>query len=264
MSIVEASNDFFPFAPSGEYGDVGLNQIRGTYDLAYTEQAKRGPVMATEIIPGYQQATKAQIAMWCRDIPLEFPIVDAGCGDGSFGKYLGLYAPCHTYFGFDVSEEGVKIGQTKNDGLLKPVVASLTHPPFEEGTVGAFVFADSLEHAPNPKETLEQVYKMLREGGNLFVSVPYPGSFRNWTQNMILQGQLGASLIATRAGFRRRQLFGKTQFQPIDHELYPQEWAELFEISGFQVEQYHTWPNSPLLRPVVTTYKTKKRNCDGS
>ncbi len=95
-------------------------------------------------------------------------ILDVGCGTGLLGRELkkkGNYV-----FGIDSSEQELAIAKTRLDGTKQLDITSdeLNLP----GSFDVLIFADILEHLPNPFFVLKRFLPLLSPGGMVIVSVP--------------------------------------------------------------------------------------------
>jgi SAM-dependent methyltransferase len=94
-------------------------------------------------------------------------VVDAGGGE-RFTKDLARYEPWFEgveYRTLDVSEA------TGPD-----IVGDIHELPFESGSVDAFLCRSVLEHVASPPKAVEEMWRVLKPGGQLFLTVPsiYP------------------------------------------------------------------------------------------
>lgn len=130
-------------------------------------------------------------------------ILDAGCGTGFAANTL---KSAGTIIGLDVSREALIPGN-KNE---IPCVGSISAIPFEDNTFDLAVALDVLEHLEHESKALLEVYRVIRPGGYLFVTVP--ACRRLWSGHDIALGhfrrysvrELNGLLI--KAGFRVRNL----------------------------------------------------------
>lgn len=118
---------------------------------------------------------------------LEPPILDIGSGVRHFkAQFSG-----QTYVRLDLNPADVP--DIVGDGMALP---------FRTASFGGVICADVLEHVPEPGRLLEEIRRVLRPGGRLFVSVPFmypyhlhPGDYYRFTE-------MGMEYVLRAAGFR--------------------------------------------------------------
>ena len=96
-------------------------------------------------------------------------VLDAGAGEGKYHQELA-----HThYVGVDLS-----IGDATWNYANLAALANLMHLPFCAASFDASVCTQVLEHVPEPAQVLAELYRVLKPGGKLFLSVP-----QSWYQH---------------------------------------------------------------------------------
>ncbi len=99
-------------------------------------------------------------------------VLDAGCGRGFFMKYVTELAPCR-YFGVDLDFEHLEIALRQNRARGASVARSLIEPlPFADDTFDKIIFSEVLEHLPDDWGGLNEIKRVLKPGGLLFLTVP--------------------------------------------------------------------------------------------
>ncbi|PWU20656.1 MAG: hypothetical protein C5B49_03940 [Bdellovibrio sp.] len=98
----------------------------------------------------------------------EGQVLDVGCGDGSFLRALPT---TYQKFGFEPSNPGQ--ASLHRAGIQTVDIFSETKRQFDLITMW-----HSLEHISNPKQTVGKLKGLLRDGGRLFISVPYRRSLQ--------------------------------------------------------------------------------------
>jgi len=102
-------------------------------------------------------------------------VLDIGCGNGF--HTLRAAGRCRYVVGFDLDERQLRVAEdlrrcrrVRNVLFLK---ASAQSPlPFPDATFDRVLFLDVLEHLVDRDRALEEVYRVLRPGGTLLLSVP--------------------------------------------------------------------------------------------
>lgn len=99
-------------------------------------------------------------------------VLDAGCGRGFFLNYLRRMSGCDLT-GIELDFPLFEIAKRELAGLnIKLVNGDITHLPFPDNTFNKIVMSEVLEHIPNDAEALRQVYRVLKPGGILALTVP--------------------------------------------------------------------------------------------
>jgi methionine biosynthesis protein MetW len=99
-------------------------------------------------------------------------VLDVGCGDGSrYTDYLiSAGAKVH---GFDVSDFAVRAARKRG---IEAQVANLDRSlPAADEAFDSAVCIEVLEHLVEPEFTAKEIYRMLKPGGSLLVTVPNVG-----------------------------------------------------------------------------------------
>ena len=122
-------------------------------------------------------------------------VVDIGCGTKPF---RGLFAGGCDYLGVDFD------GRSAAD-----LVHDLGQPlPLEDGSADVVLLSEVIEHVPDPELLLAEAARLLRPGGELFVSAPFafpihgrPYDFRRFTDYYYraLPGRLPLELVELEA-----------------------------------------------------------------
>jgi SAM-dependent methyltransferase len=142
-------------------------------------------------------------------------VLDFGCGAGDF--LLKMKSAGWDCAGIEVSDAAVEVARSHGLRVEKSLVA---YPPSSFDYVRA---NHSLEHVSRPREVLDEMYRILRPGGTLFLGVP-----TNESQNARLFGQywwyLGAPVhpvtfstrglvaLIQRVGFEPRRVSTNSDF----------------------------------------------------
>jgi SAM-dependent methyltransferase len=101
-------------------------------------------------------------------------ILDAGCGNGWVAS---LYGEGHEVVGTDISE----INLEKMAALgIRPVKHDLDEPfPFDDATYDTVVCTEVLEHVFEPDRLLREIFRVLKPGGRVILTVPNLHGLRN-------------------------------------------------------------------------------------
>jgi SAM-dependent methyltransferase len=134
-----------------------------------------------ETFSGSRQGYAANFRRWMagelRDLPPDAPVIEVGCGDGSFTLDLARHSSRVT--GIDLSA-----GQIAENIRRFPGIRFQQHDvaepfPFAEGEFEVAWCSEVLEHLFDPAFALREMHRILRPGGRLLVTVPYHGGLKN-------------------------------------------------------------------------------------
>lgn len=104
-------------------------------------------------------------------------ILEVGCGDASFTKRLAQFSK-HVS-AVDVSPKQIAINLEKYPEI-QFVAHDLAEPlPFGDNRFQAIWCSEVLEHLFDPAFALHEMYRVLKPGGFIMVTVPYHGLFKN-------------------------------------------------------------------------------------
>lgn len=90
-------------------------------------------------------------------------VLDFGCGGG----YVLNEINCKEKFGIEINESAIK--QAKTFGIK----ISEDFNDLKDNFFDVIISNSALEHVENPKEILDQCYRVLKRGGFLYLSVPH-------------------------------------------------------------------------------------------
>ncbi|HNW91089.1 MAG TPA: class I SAM-dependent methyltransferase [Bacteroidales bacterium] len=108
-------------------------------------------------------------------LPEHARILDIGCGNGDFLRYVSLCGD-HELYGIERDEEAAKRAKTKTNIHLQ--TTPLQENDYGENFFDAVTLFHVFEHLAEPRKTLEIISKILKPGGILIISFPNIGSFQ--------------------------------------------------------------------------------------
>jgi 2-polyprenyl-3-methyl-5-hydroxy-6-metoxy-1,4-benzoquinol methylase len=97
-------------------------------------------------------------------------ILDVGCGEGALASSLREAGAAHIA-GIELDTGAANIAGERLDHLVRGDVGAVSLP-FEPEQFDYVIFADVLEHLPDPERALARTLPFLRPGGRVIVSVP--------------------------------------------------------------------------------------------
>ena len=100
-------------------------------------------------------------------------ILDAGCGNGRYSRFLLKHADPDAFItAFDLSQKMLaRARQRLNSDRVSHVAADLTRLPYADAIFDAVVCGWVLEHLPDPRPGLRELARVLRPGGKLLLMV---------------------------------------------------------------------------------------------
>lgn len=139
-------------------------------------------------------ATPIAIAVqkFAASLPSGSRMLDVGCG---LKPYASMFAHSE-YIGIDVDISGRKESEKAADLVFDGI-----HIPAEDESLDAILCTEVLEHAVDPAALVAEMFRVLRSGGRLCITVPFiwglhelPYDFRRFTPN-------GLARLVEAAGF---------------------------------------------------------------
>jgi ubiquinone/menaquinone biosynthesis C-methylase UbiE len=130
---------------------------------------------------GSNQGYAPNLRRWMKDelrtVLRTAPVLEVGCGDGSFTTNLAEQFSSVT--GIDISAS-----QIADNKARLPHITFRQHDvsqrfPFPDGSFEVVWCSEVLEHLFDPAFALREMHRILRPGGRLLVTVPYHGRFKN-------------------------------------------------------------------------------------
>jgi len=112
------------------------------------------------------------------EIQKEDIVLDIGCGPGAYLEHIKqkINSSC---FGIDISPDAVVKRSKKN-----LAVADMRYLPFKCGTFTKIFSLGTIEHAPETRIIVEEIFRVLKIRGKLFLNVPNKFSFFHITKNI--------------------------------------------------------------------------------
>lgn len=102
-------------------------------------------------------------------------VLDIGCGAGGKSLYY-LSKGAETVTGVDVVEKYKAESEQLRDKLglkgFEFVYADASAMPFENASFDTVIMNDAMEHVSKPVEVLNEVYRVLKPGGKLYINFP--------------------------------------------------------------------------------------------
>jgi SAM-dependent methyltransferase len=125
----------------------------------------------TGLLTGHEALAGRLIARGGFDVRGCKRILDAGCGNGRYTRFLLREAdPDALITSFDYSQQMLQRARKRLPGdRASQVAADLTRLPYADGSFEAIVCGWVLEHLPEPRPGLHELARVLRPGGKLLL-----------------------------------------------------------------------------------------------
>jgi SAM-dependent methyltransferase len=176
-------------------------------------------------VPLFRVLVRAAECRLFAEIDLPEPVLDVGCGDGTFVRAL---APATAWAGVDPDAKSVRAADRLGAYRLL-AVAEGARLPFPDAAFGAVVSNSTLEHIPEVEPVLAEMYRVLRPGGTLVVTFPSELFYDYHFGTIVL------SLLGPLAGAYRRWV---RRVARVHHADPPEVWRERLERLGLTVERW--------------------------
>lgn len=92
-----------------------------------------------------------------------------------------------------IRKDAVNVDFYPFDGV--DVVADITNLPFVDNSVDAIVNEFVLEHLPNPEKVVEEMFRVMKSGAILYVSVPFVASFHSSPNDFFRWSKQGLKVL---------------------------------------------------------------------
>ncbi len=159
-----------PVRPEWKFVPTDVEDATGKiYDHLFTEYDERRFEESVALFPMRQQKWGVDLNWFKGKVCL-----DAGCGQGRFVVALGRLGAAKVV-GVDINEHGVSAGSARRGfkelNNVELMRASVTDLPFADKTFDYVVCSGVILLCPDPKEGFNELVRVLKPGGRLFLSV---------------------------------------------------------------------------------------------
>jgi SAM-dependent methyltransferase len=127
----------------------------------------------TGLVTGHEMLAGRLIRPQAFDIRGCKRILDAGCGNGRYTRFLLRHAdPDALITAFDLSQRMLKRARRRlGNARVTHVAADLTRLPYADACFDAVVCGWVLEHLPDPRPGLRELARVMRPGAKLLLLV---------------------------------------------------------------------------------------------
>ena len=141
-------------------------------------------------------------------------LLDVGCGMGEFAA--GMAKLGWDAYGIDFDAAAIAVAERQAG--LTVTVGSLAEQNYPSESFDAITMSNVIEHVPNPIETFDECFRVLRKGGRLVIITPNINSYghkifgQNWRgldipRHLYLFNKGSLEKFARNAGFNKYRSF---------------------------------------------------------
>ncbi len=135
------------------------------------EVSKLERLLQKEADPAF--ARRARIIFKSLDLRGDEKVLDAGCGRGFYVKVLKTIWPNLKIFGVDIDNRYLLQAKRISRGLnVKFLKSSVLHLPFRDAFFDRIIASEILEHIEDDEKAISEIYRVLKPGGLVIVTVP--------------------------------------------------------------------------------------------
>jgi ubiquinone/menaquinone biosynthesis C-methylase UbiE len=129
-------------------------------------------LLKKEIDPAFAQRAEFIFSQIEKDKPAK--ILDVGCGRGFYLQTLAGYSFVKTLIGIEAKDEYLKKARSfLSNKKIKVQKGNVYKLPFANNSFDYVILSEVLEHLENENLALQEIYRVLKKGGGLLVSVPH-------------------------------------------------------------------------------------------
>lgn len=127
-----------------------------------------------------------------KSLPADSSILDAGAGESVYKKF---FSHCN-YKAIDLA-----IGESRWNYTNLDYVGHLHAMPIEDETFDAILCTQVLEHLEWPRESIKEMYRVLKPGGKIYLTVPMAHEEHQTPYDFFRYTSYGLESICKHAGF---------------------------------------------------------------
>lgn len=162
-------------------------------------------------------------------------ILDAGCGEGFYTMIIGeLWPNCEVY-AFDYDPKILKAAQKwlgKNNPKIHWQKGDITRLPYQDNFFDKIICTEVLEHVPDDKKAVLELYRVLKPKGLVGITVPNHNYPFVWDPLNWVREHLGLGHFSEKSGF-----WGGIWALNHLRLYYPEEIKKLIENGGFKISK---------------------------
>jgi ubiquinone/menaquinone biosynthesis C-methylase UbiE len=125
-------------------------------------------------------------------------ILDAGAGEGVYKRFFNH---CE-YSAIDLA-----VGESRWNYSNLDYIGPLDNMPIEDEKFDAILCTQVLEHLEWPRESLKEMYRVLKKGGKLYITVPMAQDEHQVPYDFFRYTSYGLKSICSHAGFQNIKVY---------------------------------------------------------
>lgn len=158
-----------------------LSKARGLLKSQREEEIKDKkitPPLSLIYIRGFKDKLYRQIAGRASEFKAIPILLDIGCGQGEGLGYIRRYFK-GGICGIDISINQLLMAREslKSDNYCRFAQSYAESVPFKDGSFDCVIFSEVIEHLPQPDISLQEIYRVLKHRGYLFITTPNKYSY---------------------------------------------------------------------------------------
>ena len=156
-------------------------------------------------------------------VNLKRPILDIGCGWGEFAEAFGKKID----MGVDIAPHDLRVAA--KGGMYKNVTLSDARSlPFPNSSYSSIISISTFEHIPDTEKLLKEMYRVLKPGGILAITMETEEVDRNTFYRPFLK-KMGFSFLSEWLTYAYNTYFHRNNLPP------KEKWINDIENAGFKI-----------------------------
>lgn len=186
---------------------------------------------------------------WDNLVSVTNKFLDYGCGKGEF--ISKLKNKVKYIYGFDVDPEKIKIVKTKYPFVKLRIIKVKDKLPYSDNFFNSVSMFHVLEHVDSEKQAINEIYRVLKPNGVLYLASPYKGMFA-WADTANLRYRFPKihkwflELIHSKEEYERRfvnkdgiGLYGDCTASRTWHHHYTEKEVNKLLAKKFKIENFY-------------------------
>jgi len=126
-------------------------------------------------------------------------VLDVGCGEKPYYEYLHKIARVEYYIGLDLPPN--TFNKSKDSKIKADVFGDALNLPFRSNSFDTVISTQVLEHIPEPKRMLGEIYRVLKRGGYLILTCPLIWNIHDEPHDYFRYTLYGLEHLSRQVGF---------------------------------------------------------------
>lgn len=205
--------------------------FKSTLKKIYSREMFSPSLLGVFINPFYIIRKKLHEKIMIKSSYLSGKLLDFGCGRKPYENIFDV----EEYTGLDIQESGHDHTNEQIDVYYDGETI-----PFDDNTFDSIFSSEVLEHVFNPEQILSEIFRVLKPGGHILLTVPFV-----WAEHEAPYD------FARYSSYGIRHLLEKSSFEVVKVEKSTNYMEAIFQIWIAYIYQ-HLFPNNKILRLLMT------------